>query len=89
MTIQEQQAVDSSRSPVDYDDEIDLRIYFDILIRWWREIVLITVLSALVAGGAVFALSQLQQAQYTATATAVIARVSSDVNFDQRFPYDI
>ncbi len=85
MTIQEQQTVDPSRSPVEYDDEIDLRIYLDILIRWWREIVLITVLSALAAGGALFALSQVQQSQYAATATAVIARVSSDVNFDERF----
>ena len=85
MTIQEQQTVDPSRSSVEYDDEIDLRIYLDILIRWWREIVLITVLSALAAGGALFALSQVQQSQYAATATAVIARVSSDVNFDERF----
>ncbi len=67
------------------DDEIDLRQYIDVLIDWWREILLISVLSALVAGGAIFVLGQVQQSQYKATATVVIARVSSDVNFDSRF----
>ena len=84
-TTQEQATINQNRPQPEYDDEIDLRVYLDILIRWWREIALITVLSALFAGGAIFALRQTQQSQYEATATAVIARVSSDVNFDERF----
>jgi len=85
MTTQEQTPVGQDRPQPEYDDEIDLSVYLDVLIRWWREIALITVLSAVVAGGAVFVLRQTQQAQYKATATAVIARVSSNVNIDERF----
>jgi uncharacterized protein involved in exopolysaccharide biosynthesis len=67
------------------DDEIDLRQYIDVLVNWWREIALITLLSALFAGAAVFLIGRVQDPRYDATATAVIARVSSDVNFDDRF----
>lgn len=87
MTMQEAPAIDQTPPRPDYDDddEIDLRVYLDILINWWREIALITVLSALAAGGLVFALRQAGQPQYQATSTAVIARISSSVNFDERF----
>ena len=67
------------------EDEIDLRQYLDVLIRWWREIVLIT-LSAMVLAAVGILLSRLiLPAQYEASANVAIVRTVSDVNFDERF----
>ncbi|MCE7980639.1 MAG: hypothetical protein DYG89_05555 [Caldilinea sp. CFX5] len=67
------------------EDEIDLRQYLDVLIRWWREIVLIT-LSAMVLAAVGILLSRLiLPAQYEASADVAIVRTVSDVNFDERF----
>ena len=64
------------------EDEIDLRQYLDVLIRWWREIVLIT-LSAMVL--AAVGILLILPAQYEASADVAIVRTVSDVNFDERF----
>ncbi len=84
MTVQTQ---DRAPAPERWvaEDEIDLRQYLDILIRWWREIVLIT-LSAMVLAAVGILLSRLiLPAQYEASADVAIVRTVSDVNFDERF----
>ncbi|MCB0070749.1 MAG: hypothetical protein KDE20_04790 [Caldilineaceae bacterium] len=68
-----------------YEDEIDLRQYVDVVINWWSEIVAIAVVAAGLAGVAVLLLAQMNVPAYEATASAVIARVSSNVTFDERF----
>ena len=68
-----------------YDDEIDLRQYLDVTFQWWREIVTFAVVGAVLAGMAVFLFSRIGEPTYKATASAVIARVSSNVTFDERF----
>lgn len=67
------------------DDEIDLRQYLDVVIRWWREIVLITAGVALLAALAILALRLVLPPSYTATAGVAIARTVSNVSFDERF----
>lgn len=67
------------------DDEIDLRQYLDVLIRWWREIVLITVGVAALAALAILAQRQLTPPNYVAEASVAISRTVSDVSFDERF----
>lgn len=67
------------------EDEIDLRQYLDVLIRWWREIILIT-LSAVILAAAGILLSRLfLPARYEASADVAIVRTVSNVNFDERF----
>lgn len=67
------------------DDEIDLREYLEVLIRWWREILLVTGAVAVLATGAMFTLEQLTPPIYEASATVAIARVKSDITFDDRY----
>lgn len=67
------------------EDEIDLRQYIDIIIRWWREILLITFAVALFAALAILALRLLLPPGYEASADVAIVRTLSDVTFDPRF----
>src|SRR5690606_16560052 len=63
----------------------DLREYVEVLIKWWREILLLSVLAAVVAGGAVLALELLRTPLYEASATVAMVRVKSDITFDERY----
>jgi capsular polysaccharide biosynthesis protein len=74
----------SQLSQIDRDDEIDLRPILEALLRWWREIVLIAFVFALLAGLAILAL-RLLPPSYEASADVAIVRVQSDVTFDERF----
>lgn len=67
------------------EDEIDLRQYLDILIRWWREIMLITVAIVALTAIAIITLRSVLPPQYEASADVAIVRTVSDVNFDERF----
>lgn len=67
------------------EDEIDLREYVLVLVAWWREIVLLTVLAALLGAGAILALRAIQPPVYEAAATVAISRTRTDINFDERF----
>ena len=67
------------------DDEIDLRQYLDVVIRWWREIVLIAAGVAALAALSILALRLVTPPSYVATASVAIARTVSDVSFDERF----
>lgn len=58
------------------EEEIDLRIYIDLLLSWWREIVLFTVLAVIVAGG----VSMTQPSIYEATASVAIVKEVSSVD---------
>jgi uncharacterized protein involved in exopolysaccharide biosynthesis len=67
------------------EDEIDLRQYLDILIRWWREILLITGIIVALTAVSILILRALLPPQYEASADVAIVRTVSDVNFDERF----
>ena len=67
------------------DDEIDLRQHLQILINWWREIFVLAIGAAVLAGMALIALRLLSTPLYESAATIAIARISSDVTFDERF----
>ncbi len=72
-------------APEMMDDEIDLRKYIDTLIAWRWEILVMTVVGALLAAAAVLGMRLLLSPEYTATSTVAIARTSSSVSFDQNF----
>jgi uncharacterized protein involved in exopolysaccharide biosynthesis len=67
------------------EDEIDLRQYLDVLIRWWREIVVITVGVAALAAIVILLLRWLLPPAYEASADVAIVRTVSEVQFDERF----
>ena len=67
------------------EDEIDLRQYLDVVIRWWREIALIAAGVAVLAGLAILTQRMLAAPSYVAEASVAISRTVSDVSFDERF----
>ena len=67
------------------DDEIDLRQYIQVLINWSREILIIAILAAILAALAILAIRSLDTPIYQSSATIVIARVKSDIIFDERY----
>ena len=87
MTVQTQERVQAPDAWA-AEDEIDLRKYLDILIRWWREIALITLTTVVLAAVGILALRFLLPAEYEASADVAIVRTVSDVNFDERFRTD-
>lgn len=77
-----------SPMPVDAweaDDEIDLRKYIDILIKRWREIVIITLAIVALTAAAVLGLRLVQAPEYEADAAVAIVRTQTQVTFDDRF----
>lgn len=84
MTVQTQERVPTPERWV-AEDEIDLRQYLDVLIRWWREIVLITLFTMVLAAVGILLSRLILPAQYEASADVAIVRTVSDVNFDERF----
>jgi len=67
------------------EDEIDLRQYVLVLVAWWREIVLIALLTAVAAAALVLLSRFILPPAYEATATVTIARTQSNISFDDRF----
>jgi len=67
-----------------YDDEIDLRKYLDILIAWWKEILLLGVVAAAAAGLGIIVLRTIATPQYEAKADIVMARLFSEIALDER-----
>ena len=67
------------------EDEIDLRQYLDVLIRWWREIVAITLGAVVLAAVGILLMRLVLPPKYEASADVAIVRTVSDVNFDERF----
>lgn len=89
MTVNTSENIRATEAPPvpgwELDDEIDLRHYIQVLIDWRREILLLAIMIAGVAGFAILLLRVLDSPQYQATATIAIARVKSDITFDDRF----
>jgi capsular polysaccharide biosynthesis protein len=85
--LHESQYLGNARVPDAWtrDDEIDLRQYLDVLIRWWREILLITFVVVVLAVLGLLAIRWLMPPTYVASADVAIARTVSDVSFDERF----
>jgi uncharacterized protein involved in exopolysaccharide biosynthesis len=67
------------------EDEIDLREYLQVLLKWWREIVLFTLAVTVSAACVVLVLRYTSDPVYQASATVAIARVKSDISFDERY----
>jgi capsular polysaccharide biosynthesis protein len=67
------------------EDEIDLRKYFLVLVAWWREILVITILAALIGAAFVLVERSMSAPSYRASATLVISRTKSEITFDDRF----
>jgi len=67
------------------EDEIDLRQYVFVVVSWWREIVLIALLTAVMGAAFVLLTRFTQSPVYEASATVAIARTQSSINFDERF----
>lgn len=84
MTVQTTEPTPPSPAWSD-EAEIDLRQYIEVLIRWRREIALITLAAIVLAVVGVLALEWLQTPQYEASAEVAIVRTVSDVQFDERF----
>ena len=77
---------DKGSSPVADEIEIlDLRPFINIYSKWWREILLLTLL-VIVSGGGIFIYRQAQlPIRYEATAQVAITRISSNVVLDSSF----
>lgn len=70
---------------VDPADMVNLGQYVQVLIDWWKEIVLLAVVAGIVAGVAVGWKESKTIKKYRAVSTVAIARVKTDVSFDERF----
>lgn len=67
------------------EDEIDLRQYVLVLASWWREVVALALVAAVLAAAGVIALRFVQDPVYEAAATVAIARTTSNISFDDNF----
>jgi len=84
MTVQTQERMPAPDAWAD-EDEIDLRQYINILVDWWREILLITGAIVVLTAIGIISLQLVLPPQYEASADVAIVRTVSDVNFDERF----
>ena len=67
------------------DDSIDLRVYINVMLSWWKEILLIALLCGLVGGGGHWLLQRSGEPRYASSAAAAIIRTISEVTLDERF----
>lgn len=67
------------------EDEIDLRQQVLAMVAWWREIILIVMLTVIMAAGYVLLTRFLSSPQYLASSSVAIIRTQSNINFDERF----
>ena len=63
-------------------DEIDLRQYILVFIRWWREIFAITLLTGVIAAVVVISLNNMRTPVYNADADLIITRLASNIQLD-------
>jgi uncharacterized protein involved in exopolysaccharide biosynthesis len=63
------------------EGEIDLRAYIEVLIRWWREIIVLTLLAAVTAG----LVSYLQPPTYKAQAQLAVVKTWSEITFEPNY----
>lgn len=67
-----------------HEDELDLRLYLGILLHWWREILLLTLLFPILVFALATWFSRDEVPLYTAEAQVVIARITSTIELDER-----
>lgn len=65
-------------------DEIDIRRYVLILLKWWREILTISIFAGLITGLTLSWLNMQKPLIYSADADIVIARLLSTIELDSR-----
>lgn len=70
-----------SSPPKPFEDEIDLRIYIDILLKWWREILVLPVLVVVVA----LIFSFFVPKRYEARVLIAVVKTSSEVTLEPKF----
>lgn len=68
----------------DNSDEIDVRRYLLVLVKWWREILVISILTGAIAGVTLTALNNNKTPVYAANADILIARLMSNIELDER-----
>jgi len=67
------------------ESEVDLQKYINIIMRWWHEVVAITVGCILLSIAVIFAIRLILPLRFVSSADVAIVRTVSDVNFDERF----
>lgn len=67
------------------DEDLDLRKYINALVRWWREIILITLVIIGLVACVILGIQLLLAPRYEASASVAIVRTFSDITLDQRF----
>lgn len=65
-------------------DEIDLRIYFVVLLRWWKEILLVGILFGALAWGGISFLNSSRDPIYSANADILVMRMLTSFDIDAR-----
>jgi uncharacterized protein involved in exopolysaccharide biosynthesis len=83
MTAQTSDVYSDNLRPQD-SEEIDLRRYILVLLSWWREIVLISILVAAITGFTISLLNYNKTPEYTASTDILIARLLSNIELDDR-----
>lgn len=77
---------ESGPAPLNNDaDVLNLRPLLDVLLRWWREIFLLTAIAAAIGGGIVLYSRTQTPPTYQASAQVAIARIVTNVNLDDNF----
>lgn len=66
------------------DDEIDLRIYFLVLLNWWKEILIITLLAGGIAWTGITYINSQSTPVYSANADILIMRMLTSFAIDER-----
>lgn len=73
---------DDVRSTV--DDELDLSVYFFILLKWWKEIVIVAILAGGIAFAGVTYINRTSTPIYSANADILIMRMLTSFDLDER-----
>jgi capsular polysaccharide biosynthesis protein len=77
-------------APLTDDNEVlNLRPILEVFFHWWREILLLTCITAAIGGGLVFYWHASATPIYQATAQVTIARIITNVNLDASFRTDM
>lgn len=82
-----QPSAPSSERQSDFDPTavVDLGQYVQVIIDWYKEILLLAIVAGAMAGVAISWKESKAVKKYTAVSTVAIARVKTDVTFDERF----
>jgi uncharacterized protein involved in exopolysaccharide biosynthesis len=65
-------------------DEIDIRRYLLVLIKWWREILVITLFAGGITGLVIMLLNNYKTPMYAAAADILVVRLFSNIELDDR-----